>query len=102
MLAAGLFSPLPAAMIISVMLVASVTVRLADGFFVQNRSCEYTRAPATGARVLAFTGRARCLWTLGIVWSGSGPGVTALGLVGAASDSKPTLTGGGTRAPSLT
>jgi uncharacterized membrane protein YphA (DoxX/SURF4 family) len=71
MLAAGLFSPLPAAMIISVMLVASVTVRLADGFFVQNRSCEYTLAPATGARVLAFTGRARCLWTP--PWGSSGP-----------------------------
>jgi hypothetical protein len=49
LLAVGLFSPLAAAMVISVMLVATVTVHLAKGFFIQNGGCEYNLALAAGA-----------------------------------------------------
>jgi putative oxidoreductase len=82
MLAAGLFSPLAAAMIISVMLVGSVTVHLANGFFAQNGGCEYPLALATGALALAFTGPGALSLdaALGIDWSGPAWGVTALAL----------------------
>ena len=69
--AAGLFSPLAAAMIISVMLVATVTISLAKGFFVQNGGCEYNLAIAAAALALAFTGPGTLSLdaTLGIAWS---------------------------------
>ena len=56
LLAACLFSSLAAAMIIAVMLVATVTVPLAKGFFMQNGGCEYNLALAAGALALTFTG----------------------------------------------
>jgi putative oxidoreductase len=56
LLAAGLFSPLAAAMIISVMRVTTVTIHLAKGFFVQNGGCEYNLALAAGALALAYPG----------------------------------------------
>src|SRR3984957_6330939 len=82
MLAAGLFTPLAAAMIISVMLVAAVTVHLANGFFAQNGGCEYTLAFATGVLALAFTGPGALSLdaVLGIAWYGTAWGVTALAL----------------------
>ena len=82
LLAAGLFSPLAAAMMISVMLVAIVTVTLEKGFFLQNGGCEYNVAIAVAALALAFTGPgAMSLDTaLGIAWFGPAWGVTALAL----------------------
>ena len=81
-LAVGLFSPLAAAMIISVMLVATVTVHLAKGFFLQNGGYEYALALAAGALALAFTGPGALSMdaALGIAWSGAAWGVTALAL----------------------
>ncbi len=85
-LAAGLFSPLAAAMIISVMLVATVTVHLPKGFFMQNGGCEYNLALAAGALALAFTGPGALSLdaAVGIAWSGPAWGVSALvlGLLG--------------------
>ena len=80
MLAAGLFTPLAAAMIVSVMLVATVTVHLAKGFFLQNGGYEFNLALATGALALAFIGPGAMSLdaALGIDWSGNGWGVTAL------------------------
>jgi len=86
LLAAGLFSPLAAAMIIAVMLVAAVTVHLAKGFFVQKGGYEYTFVLAAGALALAFTGPGVLSLdaALGIAWSGPVWGGTALvlGLLG--------------------
>jgi putative oxidoreductase len=86
LLAAGLFSPLAAAMIISVMLVATVTVSLAKGFFMQNGGCEYNLAIAAAALALAFTGPGALSLdaALGIAWSGPvwGGMALALGLLG--------------------
>jgi putative oxidoreductase len=81
-LAAGLFSPLAAVMIIAVMLVASVTVHVAKGFFVQKGGYEDNLALAAGALALAFTGPGALSMdaALGIGWSGAGWGVTALAL----------------------
>jgi putative oxidoreductase len=80
MLALGLFTPLAAAMIVSVMLVATVTVHLAKGFFLQNGGFEYNLTLATGALALAFTGPGAMSLdaALGIDWSGNGWGMTAL------------------------
>jgi putative oxidoreductase len=71
---------LAAAMIVSVMLVATVTVHLAKGFFLQNGGYEYNLALATGALAMAFTGPGAISLdaALGIDWSGNGWGVTAL------------------------
>ncbi len=82
LLAAGLFSPFAAAMILSFLLVATVTVHLAKGFFMQNGGCEYNLALAAGALALAFTGPGALSLdaALGIAWSGPGWGVTALAL----------------------
>jgi putative oxidoreductase len=89
LLAAGLFSPLAAAMIIAVMLVASVTVHFANGFFVQKGGYEYNLTLAAGALALAFTGPGALSLdaALGIAWSGPVWGMTALalGLLGGGS-----------------
>ncbi len=85
-LAVGLLTPLAAAAFISVMFVAAVSVHLPKGFFNQNGGFEYTRALATGALAVAFTGpgaiSADAL--LGIDWSGPiwGLAALAIGLVG--------------------
>ena len=86
MLALGLFTPLAAAMIVSVMLVAIVAVHLAKGFFAQSGGYEYPLALAAGALAVAFTGPGAMSLdaALGIDWAGNGWGVTSLvlGLVG--------------------
>jgi putative oxidoreductase len=87
LLAAGLCSPLAAAMVISVMVVASVTVHLRNGFFAQKGGYEYNLALAACALALAFTGPGELSVdaVLGIGWSGAAWGITALalGLAGA-------------------
>ena len=54
-LAAGLLTPLAAAAFISVMFVATVSVHLSKGFFIQNGGFEYTLALGAGALAVAFT-----------------------------------------------
>ena len=56
LLALGLATPAAAAIVISVMLVAVVTVHLSKGFFAQNGGYEYPFLLATAALTLAFTG----------------------------------------------
>jgi len=80
MLALGFLTPFAAAMIVSVMLVATVAVHLAKGFFLQNGGYEYPLALATGALAVAFIGPGGMSLdaALGIDWSGNGWGLTAL------------------------
>jgi len=85
-LAAGLLTPLASAAFISVMFVATVSVHLPKGFFIQKGGFEYTLALAAGALAVAFTGPGAISVdaALGIYWSGSSWGFAALaiGLVG--------------------
>jgi putative oxidoreductase len=80
--ATGLLTPLAAAAFISVMLVATVTVHLPRGFFVQKGGYEYTLALASGAMAVSFIGPGAISLdaALGIDWSGPSWGVTALAL----------------------
>lgn len=82
LLAAGLFSPLAAAMIISVMFVATVTVTLPKGFFAQDGGFEYNLALAAAALAVAFTGPGELSLdaAFGITWSGIAWGMIALAL----------------------
>ena len=79
-------TPLAVAAFISVVFVATVSVHLPKGFFIQNGGFEYTLALATGALAVAFTGPGAISAdaALGIDWSGPSGGVAALaiGLVG--------------------
>jgi putative oxidoreductase len=87
LLALGLVTPLAAAVILAVMLVAVVTVHLGKGFFATGGGYEYNLVLAAAAIGLAFTGPGR--WSLdsalGLGWQGLAWGVGALllGLVGA-------------------
>lgn len=81
-LAAGLVTPLAAAAFISVMLVATVSVHLPRGFFIQKGGYEYTFALAAGALALAFTGPGALSLdnALRLDWSGPTWGVAALAI----------------------
>ena len=85
-LAAGFLTPLAAGAFISVMFVATVTVHLPRGFFIQKGGYEYTLGLAAGALALAFTGPGAVSLdaALGVDWSGPSWGVAALtiGIVG--------------------
>jgi putative oxidoreductase len=85
-LAAGLLTPLAAGAFMSVMFVATMSVHLPKGFFIQNGGFEYNLALAAGALAVAFTGPGAISAdsSLGIDWSGPSWGVAALaiGLVG--------------------
>jgi len=89
LLAAGLLTPLSAALLISVMSVAVVSVHLRSGFFIQNNGYEYTLVLAGSALAAAFTGPGAISLDrlLGISWAGELWGVSALvlGLVSAAA-----------------
>ena len=82
MLAVGLLTPLAAAGIIGVMLVAAVSVHLSSGFFAQAGGYEYTLVLAAAALSVAFTGPGA--WSLdaaiGLDWHGLGWGLGALAL----------------------
>ena len=82
LLAVGFFLPFAAAMTMSVMFVATVTVHLAKGFFIQKGGYEYNLALAASALALAFTGPGELSLdaVLGITWSGPLSGMTALAL----------------------
>jgi putative oxidoreductase len=80
LLAAGLATPVAAPLIITVMLVAVVSVHLPKGFFVTNGGYEYNLVLAAAALAFAFVGPG--LYSLdaveGILVSGLKPGVAAL------------------------
>src|SRR6201987_3218824 len=56
LLALGLFTPLGAALIASVMLVATVTVHVKNGFFAASGGYEYNLVLAAAAVSIAFSG----------------------------------------------
>ena len=56
LLAVGLATPAAAALVVSVMLVAVLTVHLSKGFFAQNGGYEYPFVLAVAALTVAFTG----------------------------------------------
>lgn len=88
LLAAGLFTPLAAAVMLSVMIVAAVTVHVQHGLFAMNNGIEVPLLYGIGAVTLALTGPGvysidaavglTGLWTPAVVL-----GSLALGVVGA-------------------
>ena len=91
LLAIGLATPAAAAIFVSVMLVAVVTVHLSKGFFAQNGGYEYAFVLALAALTLAFTGpgalsldavlrleRSGALWGAAALLAGLVGGGTAL------------------------
>ena len=85
--AAGFFGPAGPALIVSVMIVAAVTVHWSHGVFAQNNGIELPLLYAAGAATLALAGPGALsldaafgltgLWSPAIVWS-----VLAAGIVG--------------------
>jgi putative oxidoreductase len=86
LLAVGFATPAAVAVVVSVMMVAIVTVHLGKGFFAQNGGYEYPFVLAVAALTLAFTGPGSLSLdaVLGLERSGAVWGVAALlaGLVG--------------------
>jgi len=90
LLAAGLLTPLAAAALIAVMVVAVGSVHWGKGFFLQTGGFEYNLVLAAGALAVAFTGPGAISLdrALGISWSGTSWGLAALllGLLGGAAE----------------
>ncbi len=88
LLALGLATPVAAAMLIAVMVVAAVSAHLKHGFFAHNQGYEYTLVLATAALTIAFTGPGPisldALLGLHDGGYGWGLGSLALGLAGGA------------------
>jgi len=88
-LTVGFATPLAAAMVLSVMVVAAVSVHMRNGFFITENGFEYNLVFGVGAATLAFTGSGP--WSLDalLAWDAGGNlwGLAALGLaaVGAAA-----------------
>jgi putative oxidoreductase len=86
LLALGLATPAAAAVVVSVMVVAIVTVHLGKGFFAQNGGYEYPFVLAVAALTLAFAGPGSLSIdaVVGLERSGAFWGIAALvaGLVG--------------------
>ncbi|HWB15313.1 MAG TPA: DoxX family protein [Vicinamibacterales bacterium] len=86
LLALGLATPLAAAIVFGVMIVAAVSVHLPRGFFVTNGGAEYTLVLGVAGLTLAFTGAGRLSLDalLGLSFGGVAWGLAALvvGLVG--------------------
>lgn len=86
LLALGLATPLAAAIIVGVMLVAVATVHISKGFWVTSGGYEYNLVLATAALSVAFAGPGA--WSvdalLGQDWAGTawGVGALALGVLG--------------------
>jgi putative oxidoreductase len=90
LLAAGLFTPLAAAAILGVMVVAVGSVHWGKGFFLQTGGLEYNLVLAAGALAVAFTGPGAISLdrALEISWSGNSWGLIALvlSLLGGAAE----------------
>jgi putative oxidoreductase len=90
LLAAGLLTPLAAAAILGVMVVAVGSVHGKKGFFLQNGGFEYNLVLAAGALAVAFTGPGAISLdrVLELSWSGNSWGLVAffLGLLGGAAE----------------
>ena len=88
LLALGLATPLAAAMIVAVMVVAGVSAHLKHGFFVHNQGYEYTLILAIAALSVAFAGPGPVSLDAVLGWrdAGDGWGLAALafGLAGGA------------------
>ena len=79
LLAAGLFTPLAAALMVSVMIVAAVSVHLPNGLFAQNNGIELPLVFGVVAAAIALTGPGAlsadaalgltALWTPAVVWA---------------------------------
>jgi putative oxidoreductase len=80
LLAAGLFTPLAAAALLGVMVVAVGSVHWGKGFFLNTGGFEYNLALAAGALAVAFTGPGAISLdrALGVSWSGNSWGLAAL------------------------
>jgi putative oxidoreductase len=80
LLALGFLTPLAAAAVVAVMLVAAVSVHLEKGFFAQSGGYEYPLVLATTAVTLAFTGPGVVSLdhALGLSWAGEAWGFGAL------------------------
>jgi putative oxidoreductase len=80
LIAAGLATPLAAAVLVSVMLVAIVTVHISKGFFAQNGGYEYPLLLGVAGLTVAFTGPGSLSLdaVLGYLLSGIFWGVAAL------------------------
>jgi putative oxidoreductase len=88
LLAVGLFTPLAAAIVLSVMLVAAFSVHVKQGFFITSGGYEYNLVLGVAGLTVAFTGPGRLSLDalLGLTASGAFWGVAAfiVGLVGGA------------------
>ena len=73
LLAVGLWTPMAGAVLVSVMLVAAVSVHWKNGFFLTAGGIEYTLVLAAAAAGLAFTGPGALSadGALGLSWSGA-------------------------------
>lgn len=88
LLAIGLMTPLAAAIVFAVMLVAAISVHAKQGFFITSGGLEYTLVLGLAGLTVAFTGPGALSLdsVIGSSVSGAVPGVTALfvGLAGGA------------------
>jgi len=88
LLAVGLFTPLAAAIVASVMIVAAVSAHLPRGFFAQNGGFEYTLVLGVAGLTPAFTGPGRASLDAALGWelgnAAWGAAALALAVVGAA------------------
>jgi putative oxidoreductase len=85
LLAIGLFGPIGPALMLSVMIVAAVSVHWQNGLFAMTNGIEVPLLYATGAAALALTGPGRysldawlgltALWTPAVVWAALGVAV---------------------------
>ena len=89
LLAVGLFTPLAAAIVASVMIVAAVSAHLPRGFFAQNGGFEYTLVLGVAGLTPAFTGPGRLSldallgWEVGnAAWGAAALAVAVVGAAG--------------------
>jgi putative oxidoreductase len=80
LLALGLATPLAATVVVSLMLVAAISVHLRNGFFITENGYEYNLVLAVAALTLAFTGPGPMSIDAALGWSTGGArwGVAAL------------------------
>ena len=87
LLALGLFTPVGAVLVLSVMIVAGVSGHINKGFFIQNGGYEYTFVLGLAAISVAFTGAGPLSLdsVLGLDWAGNYTGMAsfAAGVIGA-------------------